>query len=65
MTGDPTDDDLLAQAVDWRLRIDAAPEDDTLRSALDTWLATSGAHRSAWRDVDRLTRVAGALPADY
>jgi len=65
MTGDPTDDDLLAEAVDWRMRIDAAPADGALRSALDSWLAISPAHRSAWRDVDRLTRVAGALPADY
>ncbi len=65
MTGDPTDEDLLAQAVDWRMRIDAAPEDGALRSALEGWLATSQAHRSAWRDVERLKRVADALPADY
>lgn len=65
MTGDPTDDDLLAEAADWRMRIDAAPEDAALRSTLDAWLATSPAHRSAWRDVERMTRVAGALPADY
>ena len=65
MTGDPTDDDLLAQAVDWRMRIEAAPEDGALRSALDAWLATSQAHRSAWRDVERMMRVADALPADY
>lgn len=65
MTGDPTDDDLLAKAVDWRMRIDAAPGDGALRSALDAWLATSPAHRSAWRDVERLTHVAAALPADH
>jgi transmembrane sensor len=65
MTGDPTDDDMLAEAVDWRMRIDAAPGDDALRSALESWLAKSPAHRSAWRDVERLTRVADALPADY
>lgn len=65
MTGNPTDDDLLAQAVDWRMRIDTAPEDGALRSALDAWLATSQAHRSAWRDVERMTRIADALPADY
>jgi transmembrane sensor len=65
MTGDPTDDDLLAEAVDWRLRIEAAPADRALRAALDAWLARSDAHRSAWRDVERLARVADALPADY
>lgn len=65
MTGDPIDDDLLAEAVDWRLRIEAAPEDRLLRAALDAWLARSDVHRSAWRDVERLARVADALPADY
>jgi transmembrane sensor len=65
MTGDPTDDDLLAEAVDWRLRLDAAPGDGDVRSAFDAWIARSPAHRSAWRDVERMTRVAEALPADY
>ena len=65
MTSDSTDDDLLAEAVDWRLRIEAAADDEALRAALDAWLARSEAHRSAWRDVERMTRVAAALPADY
>ena len=65
MTADPTDDDLLAEAVDWRLRLDAAPEDAMLRAALAAWLAASAAHRRAYDDVERLTRVAAALPADY
>ena len=65
MTADPKDDDLLAEAVDWRLRLDAAPEDAALRAAFDAWLATSAAHRRAYGDVDRLTRVAAELPAGY
>ncbi|WP_421999590.1 FecR family protein [Reyranella sp.] len=65
MTGDSTEDELLAEAVDWRLRIEAAPGDDALRAARDAWLANSDAHRSAWREVERLARVADALPADY
>lgn len=65
MTGDPTDDDLLAEAVDWRLRIDAALQDEALRMALEAWLSTSEAHRTAYRDVERMARVADALPADY
>jgi transmembrane sensor len=65
MTGDPTDDDLLAEAVDWHLRLEAAPRDKAVRAAFDAWLAQSKAHRSAYRDVARLTRVAAALPADY
>lgn len=65
MTRDPTDDDLLADAVDWRLRVEAAPDDKALQAALEAWLAASEAHRSAYRDVERMTRVAAALPADY
>lgn len=65
MTADPTDDDLLAEAVDWRLRLEAAPEDAGLRADFDAWLATSTAHRRAYGDVDRLTRVAAELPAGY
>lgn len=65
MTRDPTDDDLLADAVDWRLRIEAAPDDKALQAALEAWLAVSEARRSAYRDVERMTRVAAALPADY
>jgi transmembrane sensor len=65
MTGEPTDDELLAEAVDWRMRIDAAPEDGAVRAALDAWLARSAAHRRAYADVERLARVADALPADY
>lgn len=65
MTGEPTDDDLLAEAVDWRMRIDAAPDDKAVRVALDVWLARSDAHRRAYADVDRMARVADALPPDY
>lgn len=65
MTADSTDDDLLAEAVDWRLRLEAAPDDAALRAGHDAWLATSTAHRRAYEDVNRLTRVAAALPAGY
>jgi transmembrane sensor len=63
MKSDPTDDDALAEAVDWRLRIDEAPHDEALRSALARWLSECEAHRTAYRDVDRVTRLARALPA--
>ena len=65
MTGEPTDDDLLAEAVDWRMRLDEAPGDGAVRAALDAWLAKSEARRRAYADVERLVRVADALPADY
>jgi transmembrane sensor len=64
MTTEPTDDDVLAEAVDWRLRIDGAPHDQGLRNQLETWLAANEAHRSAYRDVEHMTRLARALPPD-
>ena len=73
MTGDPTDDDLLAEAVDWRLRIEAEPDDEALRAALDAWLAASAAHARPTgcrahdarcrRPAGRLRRSASQTPA--
>jgi transmembrane sensor len=65
MTGEPTDDDLLAEAVDWRMRVDAAPGDRTVQAALDAWLAGDAARRRAYADVERMTQIASALPAGY
>lgn len=65
MTARQTEDDLLAEAVEWRLRVDEDPDSPKLQAALQAWLAKSNAHRTAYRDVDRLTRLAEALPAGY
>lgn len=66
MASDPTDDDeLLAEAVEWRLRIDEAPHDAVLRAELEAWLAGSDARRRAYADVEHLTQVAEALPPGY
>jgi transmembrane sensor len=62
MTTDPIDK-VLAEAVDWRLRLDEAPHDQGLRRRLERWLAADETHRSAYRDVEHMTRVAAALPA--
>jgi transmembrane sensor len=64
MTTDPIDDEVLAEAVDWRLRLDETPHDPALCARLERWLAESEAHRSAYRDVEHMTRVARALPAN-
>lgn len=63
MTVVPPDDQLLADAVEWRMRVDAAPEDAALRSALDEWLAQSEAHRTAYSDVDHTVSLIGLLPS--
>lgn len=57
--GDP----LRGEAVDWLMRIRAAPGDDALRASLEAWLAASDARRRAYRSVERVWRLTGELPS--
>ncbi len=54
---------LRAEAVDWLMRLQASPDDATVRADLDAWLAVSDSHRQAWQSVERVWRVSGELPA--
>lgn len=64
MTSDVDESDSLrGEAVDWLVRIQAAPGDAALRAGLDEWLASSEAHRKAYRSVDRVWRLTGELPS--
>lgn len=64
MTADVDDSDSLrSEAVDWLVRITAAPEDATARAGLEAWLASSEAHRRAYRGVERVWKLSGQLPA--
>jgi len=54
---------LRAEAVDWLMRLQASPDDATVRAGLDAWLAVSCSHRQAWQSVERAWRVSGELPA--
>lgn len=64
MTSDVDDRDLLrSEAVDWLVRINGAPQDAAVRAGLETWLASSEAHRRAYRSVERVWKLSGALPS--
>ncbi|MEQ8506695.1 MAG: FecR domain-containing protein [Rhodospirillales bacterium] len=58
------DQDPLDQAMDWLLRVNAAPGDRALRSALDAWIAADPAHRRAFDRAGRTWQLLGdAAPA--
>jgi transmembrane sensor len=50
------------RALDWLLRIAAAPEDQRLRAARDAWLAEDAAHAEAYRRAERVWRLTGVVP---
>jgi transmembrane sensor len=52
-----------AEAAEWLLRLQAAPEDRALRRDFETWLAGDESHRRAWRSVQRVWGLSGDLPA--
>jgi len=54
---------LRAEAAEWLLRLQAAPDDRALRQDFETWLAGDDSRRRAWRSVQRAWSVAGDLPA--
>lgn len=63
MTSDVDDSDLLrSEAVEWLVRINAAPQDSAARAGLEAWLASSEAHRRAYRSVERVWMLSGVLP---
>ncbi len=55
---------LRREAVDWVLRLDAAPNDPEVRDRWNRWLARDPAHRIAWHDALALWKgyrpIAGA-----
>lgn len=55
---------LRDQAMDWMLRIEAAPGDKALRAELDAWLAQGEDHRRAYRTMGHVWGRLGELPAD-
>ena len=64
MTANVDDSDSLrSEAVDWLVRIRATPADAAARAGLDAWLASSEAHRRAYRSVERVWRLTGELPS--
>lgn len=58
-------DQIREEALDWVLRIEAAPDDADLRSSALAWRRQSPLHEKAWRFVTEAWQVAGRLPRDY
>ncbi|MGI9377326.1 MAG: FecR family protein [Tsuneonella suprasediminis] len=52
--------DLSRQATAWLVRLDDAPDDETLRMEFMDWLATSPAHIAAWEETARVSRLLSA-----
>lgn len=50
----PDRERLRREAVDWLLRLDAAPDDPEVRDGWKRWLVRDSAHRDAWQDVSAL-----------
>jgi transmembrane sensor len=49
-------------ALDWLLRVNAAPNDRLLRAQRDAWLAEHASHAAAYRRAERVWRLTGAVP---
>lgn len=64
MTSDVDESDYLrSEAVDWLVRIHGEPGDSAARAGLNAWLASSEAHRRAYRSVERVWKLTGELPS--
>lgn len=62
--GSPADkgEPLRGEAAEWFLRLQAAPEDATLRQDFEAWLAIGETHRRAWHSVQHAWKLSGDLP---
>lgn len=57
------DDPVWRQTLDWRRRLDAAPDDAALRARHARWLAENPAHAEAQARLEMVWRLTGILPA--
>jgi transmembrane sensor len=51
------------RALDWLLRVEAAPRDRLLLAERDAWLAEHASHAAAYRQAEQLWRLTGAVPS--
>ncbi|QLF92984.1 FecR domain-containing protein [Pseudomonas sp. ABC1] len=56
-------DPLTDSALDWLLRLQAAPADQRLRTECEAWQQAAPEHARAWRKAQRVWALSGALPA--
>ena len=52
---------LRAEAVEWLMRLDAAPQDAALRTQFEAWLAESDRHRAAYAVVEPVWRLSSDI----
>lgn len=62
-----TDDDahhdpIREEAIEWLMRLNRTPEDETLRRSLADWRRRSDAHDRAFRSVETVWQLASDLP---
>lgn len=62
---DSKDDPIVEEAMDWLLRLEAAPHDRAVQAELSAWLDRSAMHQKAYRSIARMWRLAADLPPDY
>lgn len=62
MTTDDQTERLLEEAMDWLLRLQAAPDDAAVRAAVAAWAAADPAHGQAWTLAQKTWRLIGAAP---
>jgi transmembrane sensor len=64
-TSETGQDAIREAALDWLLRVNAAPEDPALRAARDAWLAEREAHANAYRKAERAWHLTGEIAPAY
>lgn len=62
MTTDDQTERLLEEAMDWLLRLQAAPDDPTVQAAAADWAAADPAHGLAWAQAQKTWSLIGAAP---
>jgi len=60
---DRSHDATLNAALDWFMRVQAAPADESVHAELDAWLARDDAHRKAYRKAAKVWKLTGSLPS--
>jgi transmembrane sensor len=60
-TSETGQDAIREAALDWLLRVNAAPEDATLQAGRDAWLAEREAHAKAYRKAERAWHLTGEI----
>ncbi len=70
MTVSPSDEielpsELMEEAAEWLLRLQEAPEDERLRTSLETWLGAAGMNSLAWQRTQKAWMAFGACEPHY